>query len=284
MILFAGQSMASEEYEIVSPIRVYRNPERAGRPVAQLEEGEFVEVELGEATPDGWRSIRIKDDENSYQGFVLSREWRKKARLQMAIEKKEPAVPKALAQRLSRLRFGLSGGYSYFFQPSHILYSEASGNVKVSDLTGTSTVVAFSVEYQLPVDWTLRGRLLWRAIEQRGSAELQTSGGISTTPSEVLVQQQFVGGAVGFIRYLSENLWFDFGMELDRGVKVEVSYGSLGTGETELIPIFAIVQTAIGYDIHFSSGWSLVPSLQLGMVVNANPVAYLFDLSFNFGI
>lgn len=238
--------------------------------------------EKGEHTPisnksyGDWRKIVVDVDGKPTVGWVLAQDL-KDAKL---LERKDPFYKDVY--HLNKMGFGVLGAFSYAAQGQRTVNpSDGSAPADITSMGGTSLFFGALVDYPFSETFVLRGEILFRKMYRTGAGSFQ--GG---SAANIQLDQSYLSGAVTAKFYLDSesNFWYGPGVEVAKLTTnrlvyvVNVTGGEQVTTDGISLPTFILVSGAFGYDIHLTKKFFILPAARLGIMVNANPIAFVFDV------
>lgn len=253
-------------------ITVYKSQSRDSQEILVLEKGDTVPISPKKY--GNWKKVLVTGEDGKTSGWVLISDL-KGSQITDADDEDDLEVPER--SRKNRKYHGRPGlnlkiALSYMNQGART-YQDGSGSaVEISALSGISNFFGVGYDYPFSNKFVLRADLLLRTTAMSGSTNLQ--GQVKAQPLQL--NQQFLGlGLLGKLYSGADSdFWYGAGAEVSKGTGVQLVYNSNSQVpvDTSTMPLFVLVQGAVGYDFHLAGDFYLLPEVRAGIVVNTKPI------------
>lgn len=258
MILITSSLLADEpEWLAVESVAAKKKAEDHSSSVFAVRKGSVYPV-LGK-TKNGWLKVRSNKDAQKV-GFVRVG----------VLRPPEQGGPK----KARRGAAGLTATYSMFSQAGRN-FNDASPAVEISSLSSSTLFFGVFYRFALAEPWRLRAGLNMRSLDLKGTTKV-ASGSVSTTPSNLRVQQDFFGISLIGEYWMGSSFWVGAGLEAAQATKSTVT-------TTEQIdqpekPLYVVVQALAGIEFSFGR-FFVAPEVRAQVIPNSTPMMMGFEVS-----
>ncbi len=272
LVLVPLDAFAVHEVVFRKQTTVYSKKSKDSDVLTVFEKGEHVPIsskDYGE-----WRKVVVEIDGKPTAGWIIATDVQD-AKL---IERTDPFNMDIY--HLNKWSIGVLGAFDYSAQGERIVSPVGTPNVDISSLGGTAFFFGIMSDIQLKENFGVRAEILFRKSARTGSGTF-----VGGSAANIELDQTYLSGVLLAKWYLDKdsNFWYGAGLELAKLTASTLIYSVNGgsnnvTTDGLTMPFFVLVDAGFGYDVHLSKRFFILPTMQLGVMVNAAPIILSFDV------